>query len=330
MKVNFSEGQMVKQGDLLVEIDPRPYQAQLMQAQGNLLKDQALAKNAQTDLQRYQSIKSSVTQQQIDTQSALVQQNQGAVESDQSQVDSAKLNLVYCEVTAPITGRIGLRLVDVGNIVHASDTSGLAVITQLQPITVLFTVPEDQISEVFRRPDHGQGLEVDAFNRDMSKVIATGKLLAIDNQVDPTTGTVRIKGEFANKDYALFPNQFVNARLLIDTLKGVVLVPSAAVQLGPESTFVYVVKPDKTVELQTIKEGHKEGGLAVIDEGIKPGDIVVTDGVDKLVSGSKVNVKMAGASGASSTTRPAHAGGHRSGKGGAATKTADADAGAAK
>jgi multidrug efflux system membrane fusion protein len=265
-----------------------------------------------------------------------VQQYDGAKESDQSQVDSAKLNLVYCEVMAPITGRIGLRLVDIGNIVHAADTNGLAVITQLQPISVIFTVPEDQISDVFRRPDHGEGLPLDAYNRDMTQKIATGKLLAIDNQVDPTTGTVRIKGEFANLDYSLFPNQFVNARLLIDTLKGVVLVPSAAVQLGPQSSnFVYVVKADKTVELRTITEGHHEGGLSAINEGIKPGEVVVTDGVDKLTSGSKVTVRMASASGNQSTTQSttqpaAHAGGHRHGNAGTTTKPAGVDAGEAK
>jgi multidrug efflux system membrane fusion protein len=329
MKVHFVEGQIIKEGNVLLEVDPRPYQVQLMQAQGQLLKDQSLLRNAQLDLQRYQSIKTSVTQQQIDTQASVVSQFQGAVESDQSQVDSAKLNLSYCQVTAPISGRIGLRLVDVGNIVHASDTNGLAVITQLQPIAVVFTVPEDQITDVYRRPDHGQGLVVDAFNRDLSQKIAIGKLLAIDNQVDPSTGTVRIKGEFANLNGGLFPNQFVNARLLVNTLKDVVLVPSPAVQLGPQSmTFAYVVKPDKTVELRHITVGPQEGGRTAIEEGIKPGEVVVTDGVDKLVPGSKVNVRMSDASGDQATTRPAREG--RPGKAGPASSPAAVDAGAAK
>lgn len=307
MKVAFIEGQNVQEGQLLAQIDPRPYQVQLEQAQGQLQKDQASLTNAQLDLQRYQSIKGSVTQQQIDTQTAAVAQAQGVVESDKSQVDSAKLNLSFCEITAPITGRIGLRVVDVGNIVHANDVNGIAVVAQIQPITVVFTVPEDQISEVFRRPDHGQGLPVDAFNSDLSKKIATGKLSAIDNQVDPATGTVRIKAEFPNQDMALFPSQFVNARLLVNTLKEVVIVPSAAVQLGPQSTFVYVVKPDNTVELRTIEQGPKEGAETTITKGLQPGETVVTDGVDKLVQGTKVIPRKAGAEPGGATTRPAGA-----------------------
>jgi multidrug efflux system membrane fusion protein len=306
MKINFVEGQMVKEGDVLVEIDPRPYQTQLMQAQGQLLKDQAQMKDAQLTLDRYMAIPNSVTVAQIDTQKATVSQWQGAVESDQSQVNNANLNLTYCEVTSPISGRIGLRLVDVGNIVHASDTGGLAVITQLQPIAVIFTVPEDQITDVFRRPGEGQGLPVIAYNRDLSKKITTGKVLAIDNQVDPTTGTVKIKAEFANLDNALFPNQFVNARLLIDTLKDVVLIPTAAIQLGPQNQFVYVAKPDNTVSLRTVKVGAKEGGETVVEEGVAPGELVVTDGVDKLVEGAKVTTHLADDTGA--TTRPAHGG----------------------
>lgn len=306
MKVAFNEGQMVTEGQLLIQIDPRPYQVQLEQAQGQLTKDQAQLANAQIDLQRYLSIPNSVTQQQIDLQKATVQQDTGAIQSDQSAVDNAKLNLVYCQVAAPITGRIGLRMVDVGNIVHASDTSGMAVITQIQPITVVFTVTEDQISDVYRRPNHGQGLQVQAYNRDLTQVIATGKLLAIDNQVDPNTGTVKIKAEFDNKDNALFPSQFVNAKLLVNTLKNVVLIPAAAVQLGPQSSYVYVVGQDKKVDLVNVKTGPREGAEQVVEEGIQPGQLVVTDGVDKLTQGTKVTIPTAKAGASTrSASRPA-------------------------
>lgn len=305
MKIAFTEGQIVKEGQLLIEIDPRPYQVQLEQAQGQLLKDQALREEANVDLNRYQSIPNSVTQQQIDQQKALVQQYVGAVQSDQSQVDNAKLNLVYCQITAPITGRIGLRQVDVGNIVHATDLTGMAVITEIQPITVVFTVTEDQISDVFRRPDHGDGLPVQAYNRDFTQTLAAGKLLAIDNQVDPNTGTVKVKAEFDNKDSALFPSQFVNAKLLVNTLKNVVIVPSPAVQLGPQASFVYIVKADKTVQLQDVKPGPREGNDQVIEQGVDPGQQVVTDGVDKLVQGTKVIIAPPDKNGAGgATTRP--------------------------
>lgn len=305
MNVAFTEGQLVNEGQLLIEIDPRPYQVQLEQARGQLTKDQALLDNAKIDLQRYLSIPNSVTQQQIALQKATVQQDTGAVESDQSAVDSATLNLVYCQIRAPITGRIGLRMVDVGNIIHATDSGGMAIITQIQPITVVFTVTEDQISDVFRRPDHGAGLEVQAFNRDLTQVIATGKLLAIDNQVDPNTGTVKIKAEFDNKDNALFPSQFVNAKLLVNTLKNVILIPAAAVQLGPQSSYVYVVKDDKTVDLVDVKTGPREGNEQVIEQGVEPPQVVVTDGVDKLTQGTKVSI-VPDKSGA--TTRPSRGG----------------------
>lgn len=321
MKINFTEGDMVKAGQPLVEIDPRPYQVQLEQAQGQLQKDQASLKDAQLNLNRYVSIPNSVTQQQVDTQKAAVAQGQGVVESDQSQVDSAKLNLVYCVITAPITGRIGLRQVDIGNVVHTTDANGLAVVAQVQPIAIVFTVPEDQITDIFRRPDHGVGLAILAYNRDFSKKIATGKVLAIDNQVDPSTGTVRIKGEFVNSEYELFPNQFVNARLLVNTLQGAVLVPSAAVQLGPQSTFVYVVKKDQTVELRTVKAGAKEGSQTAIEDGISPGELVVTDGVDKLTQGTKVLLHMADANG-NATTQPAHGATSRPSRHGSTTRPA--------
>lgn len=311
VKVNYVEGQFVKQGDLLIQIDPHPFQAQVAQQQGQLEKDQAVLENSKRDLQRYQSIRASITQQQIDTQVALVNQYQGVVDSDKGLLDNAKVQLAYCQISAPLTGRIGLRLVDVGNIVHASDQGGLAVITQLQPITVIFTIPEDQISQVFSRPDHGQGLEVDAYNRDMSQRLEVGSVLAIDNQVDPTTGMVRIKAQFQNPRSALFPNEFVNARLLVNTLRGVVIAPSAAVQRGPDSTFIYVVTgkdKDKTVDLQTVVTGPTEGDDTVIEKGIKGGDVVVTDGVDKLTKGSKVVVRPPDAAQGGATTRPAGTG----------------------
>lgn len=302
-KVLFSEGQMVNKDDPLIEIDPRPFEVQLTQAQGQLTKDQASLKNAQLDLDRYLSIHDSVTQQQVDTQKAMVQQFQGAVTSDQGQIDNAKLQIAYCHIAAPISGRIGLRLVDEGNIVHANDPNGVAVVTQLQPIAVVFTVPEDQITQVFTRPDHGQGLPVDAYNRDLQTKLASGSVLAIDNQVDPTTGTVRIKAEFENKDDALFPNQFVNARLLVNTVRGAVIVPAAAVQRGPDTLFVYIVKGDH-VELHNVTLGPSEGDRTIIESGVSVGDVVVTDGVDKLQQGTKVAVRQAPASAMRGTTRP--------------------------
>ena len=293
IKVSYVEGQIMKAGDPLVDIDPRPFQVQLTQAEGQLARDQALLRNAQLDLQRYQSVRTSVTQQQIDTQNALVAQYEGAVKSDQGQVDNVKLQLVYCHITAPIAGRIGLRLVDEGNIVHATDANPLAVITQLQPIAVVFTISEDDLARVTRHPNYGDGLPVDAFDRELKARIATGALLAVDNQVDATTGMVRLKGEFQNLESSLFPNQFVNARLLVDTLRDVVIVPAAAVQRGPDpdSVFVYVVNSDKKVELRNITVGETEGEDTVVEKGVAPGELVVTDGVDKLQQGTTVSVR---------------------------------------
>jgi multidrug efflux system membrane fusion protein len=306
VNVAYTEGQHVKEGDLLVEIDPRPFQATVAQAEGQLAKDQALLENARRDLERFKTAGEGVTQQQIDTQAALVQQDEGIVKSDQAVLDNARLQLSYCRITAPITGRAGLRLVDAGNIVHATDPGGLVVLTQLQPIAVLFSIPQGELPRVLRKTNTGQKLIVDALSQDLRDRLATGSLIAIDNQVDQSTGTVRLKAEFANTDDVLFPNEFVNARLTVDTLREVVLVPAAAVQRGPSSTFVYVVKPDQTVEMRTVTLGPTEGEQTVIESGVAAGELVVTDGVDKLTQGSKVSVSSA----ATAPTRPA---GHATG-----------------
>ena len=294
VKVAFSEGQVVEQGQLLAESDPRSYQVQLEQAEGQLAKDQAALKNSQLDLARSMSLVGSkaVTQQQVDTQAALVQQNEGVVKSDQAQVDSAQLQLSYCKITAPIAGRIGLRVVDQGNMIHANDPQGLAVITQLQPISVIFTIPQVNIPRVQKRINQGEQLAVDAYDVDRSfnVLLATGKLAALDNQVDPLTGTLRLKAVFENKENELFPNQFVNARLLVETLKDATVIPTVAIQHGPTSNFVYVVKPDNTVDMRNVLLGPAEGEVTAIESGLAPGDVVVTDGVDKLQPGSKVTV----------------------------------------
>jgi multidrug efflux system membrane fusion protein len=295
VKVAFTEGQLVKQGDLIAEIDPRPYQSQLKQAEGTLMKDQAALKGAQLDLDRYLALVGgrSISPQQVDSQRALVQQAEGAIQADQGIIDNVKLQLDYCHITAPISGRIGLRQVDPGNMVRANDINGLAVVTQLQPIAVMFTIPQDQITKVQAKVNAGQELTVEAFDRQFVTRLASGKLLAIDNQVDATTGTLRLKAVFPNADNMLFPNQFVNARLLLDTMKSATVVPSAAVQLGPESRFVYVVKPDSTVELRTVEVGATEDDKTVVASGLNVGETVVTDGIDKLQNGSKVVLRGA-------------------------------------
>jgi multidrug efflux system membrane fusion protein len=301
MKINFQEGQLVHKDDSLVDIDPRPYQTQLDQANGQIIKDQAILANARIDLDRdQQALKDgAISDQTVATQQATVKQYEGIVASDQSQIDNAKLNLVYCHVLAGIDGRIGLRQIDVGNIVHATDAGGLATITKLQPIAVVFTLPEDDLPQVVHPPSFGVGLEVDAFDRDDLNRLTTGKVEAVDNQVDPASGTFKVKAEFENKDSSLFPNQFVNAHLLADTKKNVVLVPTAAVQHGPDgSPFAYVIRPDQTAEIRNITEGPAEGDYTSVT-GIQPREIVVTDGTDKLVDGSKVTVTMAGG-----TTQP--------------------------
>jgi multidrug efflux system membrane fusion protein len=288
--VKFREGETVKQGALLAVIDPRPYQAQLEQAQAQLFKDQASLRDAQLNYERYKGLlqnSGAMSQQQVDTQQATVDQLQGAVHNDQATVDNAKLNLSYCHITAPVGGRIGLRLVDPGNMVHASDTNPILVITQLQPITALFTLPEDQLPEVAKRMRKAP-LEVDAYSRDDSTKLATGKLLTIDNQIDQTTGTGRLKAVFPNEDNVLWPNQFVNIHLLLETRKNATVIPSAAVQQGPQGSYVYVVKPDKTVEARNVNPSLTEGNLTQIASGISPDEVVVTDGQDKLQTGTHV------------------------------------------
>ena len=296
MKVLYKEGDIVHEGDLLVEIDPRPYQVQLTQAEGQLLKDQALLDNARIDLDRYQTLlaQNAIPEQQLATQKALVQQDEGTVKTDQGQIDSAKLNLVYCHITAPITGRVGLRLVDPGNIVHASDANGLLVITQIQPISVIFTIAEDQLPVVLQKMRAGERLRVDAYDREMKAKIAQGWVTTLDNQIDQTTGTVRMRATFDNKANALFPNQFVNARLLVEEKHGVTLVPTAAVQRNSQTTYVFLVKPDSTVTVRPITIGTTEGYDSEVPSGLSPGDVVVMTGVDKLQEGSKVRVQMYG------------------------------------
>ena len=300
LRVAFTEGQMVREGDLLAEIDPRPFQVQLMQAEGQLAKDRAARDNAVADQQRFQTLvdQGILSRQQLDTQNAAVTQYQAALQADQASVESAKLNLVYSRITAPTSGRVGLRLVDAGNMVRATDAGGLATITPLQPINVVFAVPADSIHRVLSQTSKEGRLPVEAWDRDLRARLALGALAATDNQVDPTTGTVRLKALFTNDDKALFPNQFVNARLLVDTLREVVIVPTAAIQRGPQGAFVYIVKADATVELRPIELEATDGDETAVKKGLQGGETVVTDGLEKLRPGAKVALpKPAGAKG---------------------------------
>jgi membrane fusion protein, multidrug efflux system len=319
LRITFHEGQVVRAGDLLAVLDPRPFQVQLMQAEGQQAKDEATLQNARVDLQRYQVLlaEDSIPRQQYDTQKATVAQLQAALKSDQAQIEGAKLNLSYSRVTAPTGGRVGLRQVDPGNIVHANDPGGIVVITQLQPIDVLFTLPGDDLPRVLPQVHAGHTLAVEAYDRDLKRRLATGQLLAVDNQIDPTTGTVRMKALFPNQDEALFPNQFVNARLLVDTLHGAVTVPTAAVQRSPQSTFVYVVKPDRTVEVRNVEVELAEGDEASIRRGLAAGEAVVVEGVDKLRPGAKVEVAAPGAGGERGGRGAGAGGGRGPGAGGA-------------
>src|SRR5262249_2397058 len=295
MAVHFREGDIVAAGDLLAEIDPRPFQVQLDQAQGQMVHDQALLANARVDLQRYRKLvaEDSIPKQQLDTQAALVQQYEGTVATDQAQIDNAKLLLTYSRITAPIGGRLGLRLVDPGNMVHATDTGGLVVITQLQPIGVVFTIPEDSLPPVLKRLQAGERMPVEAYDREQKHRLATGTPLTVDNQIDPNTGTLRLKAGFPNSDNALFPNQFSNARLELDVQRGVTLIPSAAVKRGTQGTFVYVVKPDHTADVRPVKIGVTEGDLVSVESGVAPGELVVVDGADGLRAGRAVTLQPA-------------------------------------
>ena len=292
ISVNYREGQMVKKGDLLAEIDARPFQAQLEQAEGQYQRDKALLENANVDLARYQLAfsKNAIPKQQLDTQVATVHQYEGIVNIDQGQIDTAKVNLSYCRITSPITGRVGLRLVDPGNIVHAADTNGMLVITQLEPINVLFSVAEDYLPQIRQQLHRGSRLTVDAFDRTQQTKLSTGALLTFDNQIDTTTGTIKLKAVFPNQDNALFPNQFVNARLLVNTQHGVILIPTVAIQRNAQESFVYVLKPDQTVTMQTISVGTTDGNVTAV-EGINAGDVIAMDGFDKLQNGVKVTVR---------------------------------------
>ncbi|MGB4997116.1 MAG: MdtA/MuxA family multidrug efflux RND transporter periplasmic adaptor subunit [Nitrospira sp.] len=311
MRVLFKEGQLVHSGELLAQIDRRPFEVQLIQAEGQMARDQAQMKNAQLDLERYRDLykQNFIPKQQLDTQEALVRQYEGIVKADQGQIDNAKLQLTYSSIAAPINGRVGLRLVDAGNIVHANDPNGLLVITQLQPITVVFALAEDHLPSVFERLKAGKQLVVEAFDREQKRKLATGTLLTVDNQIDPTTGTVRLKAVFPNDDSSLFPNQFVNARLLLDIKQGVTVVPSAAVQRGPKGTFVYVVnEAEQTVSVRAVTVGVAQGEEAAIDTGLTSGEVVVVDGTEKLREGSKVELRPAAGAVPASPAAPAPGG----------------------
>jgi membrane fusion protein, multidrug efflux system len=300
MRVLVKEGQTVNEGELLIAIDPRPFQVQLEQAEAQLSRDQAQLTDAKLNLARYTALipSGSIAQQQVDTQKALVDQLEGTVRNDQGQIDNAKLQIVYCHITAPFKGRVGLRQVDPGNIVHASDTNPMLILTQLQPIAVIFTLPEDQLPAVAQRMKRGT-LEVDAFSRDDQTKLAVGKLLTIDNQIDPSTGTAKLKAVFDNQDNQLWPNQFVNADLLLETRKNATVVPTAALLRGPQGTFVYAVKPDKTVEARPVTVSLTQGNLTAMASGLNPGEVVVTDGQDKLQTGSKIEPRSGPATPAS-------------------------------
>jgi multidrug efflux system membrane fusion protein len=347
MKVAFEEGQYVKKGDPLIEIDPRPYQATLLQAQGQLEKDQAELVNARLNVQRDTEAGTAVSAQQLSTDTATEQQTEGAIKVDQAAINSAQLNVTYSHITSPIDGRIGLRLVDPGNIVHAADTTGMAVITQLQPIAVVFSLPEDDIPRVVKSMKANPKLPVEAYDRTGKTHIASGVLQTIDNEVDPTSGTFKCKAVFENKDETLFPSQFVNARLLVDTLKSAVIAPAAGIQQGPDSTFVYVVQPDSTVALRTVtvtqlagneilvanSNSASTGEQSNVETGLSPGETIVTDGVDKLVQGAKVQVTKApmgsGAHGSGATSGPSTGTWHHGG-GGAGASAGDQPSDAAQ
>ena len=312
MTVAYTEGQMVKKGDFLAQIDPRPYQVALEQAQGQFAKDTALLKQAQTDLKRFETLnrQNSIAKQQYEDQVYLVQQDQATLITDQSAIDSAKLNLAYCHIVSPVEGRVGLRLVDAGNYVQTSDASGLVTITQTRPMTVIFTVAEDNVPAVAKAM-RGGSLPVTLFDRANTSQIATGTLQTIDNAIDTTTGTVKLRAQFSNDDDALFPQQFVNAQLLVQIIKGAVAAPVAAVQQGAPGPFVYLVKPDGTVAVTVVKTGISDGGMIQITDGLKTGDQVVVDGSDRLRDGAKITIPPP--PGSAPTQTPAKPNGGKSG-----------------
>ncbi len=293
MEVLYQEGQVVGSGDLMATIDPRPFQAQLIQAEGQLARDQALLENAKLDLGRYRMLweQDSIPKQQLDTQESLVHQLEGTIKADQGQIDSTRVQLAYCRITAPIGGRVGLRLVDPGNIVHVSDVNGLVVINQLQPTAVIFPIPEDSLPQVLAGLRRGEHLPVEAYDREMKEKLAEGSLLTVDNQIDPATGTVRLKAIFPNEGNELFPNQFVNARLLVNVRRGAIVIPAPALQRGPQGTFIYVVKADRTATVRSVTVGEIQGGEASIKTGLSPGELVVVDGADRLREGTTVELK---------------------------------------
>lgn len=293
VQVAFQEGQMVKQGDLLAVIDPRPYQVALEQAQGQLQQAKAQLEEAKIDFDRYVTLsqQDSIAKQQVDAQRALVTQDEGIVQTDQAAIDSAQLNLTYCHIVAPVAGRVGLRQVDQGNYVTPGDASGLVVLTQVKPVTVIFTLPEDNIPQVVTRMRSGDSIDVDAYDRGQTVKLASGKVSTIDNEVDPTTGTFKLRAVFANDDERLFPSQFVNIRMLLDTDEDVTVIPTSAIERGDQGAYVYVVKPDNTVTARPVTLGPSEGERVEVKEGLKPGEKVVTDGADRLKEGAKVIVQ---------------------------------------
>lgn len=312
--VAFREGQLVKKGDVLAQIDPRPYQNTLANAEGALTRDQALLANAHLDLKRYQTLleQDSIARQTYDTQASLVRQYEGTVKTDQAAIDSAKLNLAYARITAPVSGRVGLRQVDAGNYVTPSDTNGLVVITQIQPISVIFTTSEDNLPQILKQVNAGRQLSVTAYNRNNTVSLETGALETLDNQIDTSTGTVKLRATFVNKDGLLFPNQFVNARLLVDTLHDATIVPTAAVLTGSLGQYVYIVKPDNTVTVRKVRTGPVDGERTSIAEGIAVGERVVTDGSDRLREGAKVTIPAEKAQGPAGA-KGGHHGRHQAG-----------------